>query len=450
MVALINPEDSMPITSREYAEVLASLYALEAAKGMDFKLERVSLALRNLGNPHHRFASVHIGGTNGKGSVAAMLHAMFSAAGYRVGLYTSPHLVSFTERIRVGSACISQQQVVDLAREVRAAGPVCGIDLTFFELITVMAFLHFARQQVDLAVVEVGLGGRLDATNVLDPEVAVITSIGLDHEEFLGSTIESVAREKAGIVKPARPVVVGYVSEDVEALFAAIAAERAAPLCQAGRHFSIAHSPSFRFTGMGVELEDLSIGLRGSYQKRNAGTAIATALHLRTKFPISEDALRRGLAEVCWPGRLEIAGAQPTVILDGAHNADGIRTLRREISDIVGGRDLHLLFGVMRDKHWHPMVETLGPIIASATLTSVLPPRGESPAVLASAFAPYCPVRVVPKSFDALETVLRELPDAAVLLVTGSLFLIGAVYPWFLQRRGQYSLFSPQPASLPA
>lgn len=259
-----------------------------------------------------------------------------------------------------------------------------------------------------------------------------------------------MAREKGGIIKPARPVVVGYVSEDVEALFAAIAAERAAPLCQAGRHFSIAHSPSFRFTGMGVELEDLSIGLRGAYQKCNAVTAIATALHLRFKFPFSEAALRRGLAEVCWPGRLEIVGAQPTVILDGAHNADGIRTLRRELSDIVGGRDLHLLFGVMRDKRWHPMVEALGPILASATLTSVLPPRGESPAVLASAFAPYCTVRVAQESLAALEMVLRELPEDAVLLVTGSLFLVGAVYPWFLQRRGQYSLFSLQRASWPA
>ena len=168
-------DNSMTAANREYAQVLASLYALEAAKGMDFKLERVTLTLRNVGNPHHQFASLHIAGTNGKGSVAAMLHAMFSAGGYRVGLYTSPHLVSFTERIRVGSECISPQEVVDLARAIRDAGPVRGIDLTFFEFVTAMAFLHFARRHVELAVVEVGLGGRLDATNVVDPEVAVIT-----------------------------------------------------------------------------------------------------------------------------------------------------------------------------------------------------------------------------------------------------------------------------------
>ena len=270
----------------------------------------------------------------------------------------------------------------------------------------------------------------------------------MDHEQFLGSTVASVAREKAGVIKPARPVVVGYVGAEVEALFAAIAAERRAPLCQAGRHFGIEHAPSLRFAGMGVELEGLRIGLRGSHQERNAATAIAAALHLRETFPISEAALRQGLAEVFWPGRLEIVSTQPTVIFDGAHNADGIRTLRHEITRIVAGRDLYLLFGVMRDKHWRPMVETLGPIIAGATLTSVLPPRGESPAVLAGAFAPYCPVRVVDDSLEALESLRYELPEDSALLVTGSLFLVGAVYPWVMRRRAQRSLFGTQAVQL--
>src|SRR5262249_7831046 len=162
-----------------------SLYALEAAKGMDFKLERVTLALRHLGNPQARFVAVHVAGTNGKGSVAAMLHAMYSAAGYRVGLYTSPHLVSFTERIRVRGDEISEADVVSLFHEIHTAATVRGIDLTFFEFVTVMAFMHFARAGVAVAIVEVGLGGRLDATNVLEPAIAVITTIGLDHQEFL-------------------------------------------------------------------------------------------------------------------------------------------------------------------------------------------------------------------------------------------------------------------------
>src|SRR5262245_61109093 len=170
----------MPTT--DYADTLAWLYALEAAKGMDFKLERVALALRNLGEPQTRYPSIHIGGTNGKGSVAAMTHAVLGAAGYRCGLYVSPHLVSFSERIRVGPTPISEAEVVELAREIRAAATSKGIDLTFFEFVTVMAFLHFARSAVEVAVIEVGLGGRLDATNVIEPLVAVITSIDLDHE----------------------------------------------------------------------------------------------------------------------------------------------------------------------------------------------------------------------------------------------------------------------------
>src|SRR5262249_28075613 len=169
------PTEAAPtvMIKNEYTDVLAWLYGLEAARGMDFKLERVALALQSLGNPHTKFKSVHIAGTNGKGSVAAMLHAMISAAGYRVGLYTSPHLVSFTERIRIGAAEIREPEVVTLVHEIRTAATVRGIDLTFFEFVTVMAFLHFAREGVDLAVIEVGLGGRLDATNVVDPDVAV-------------------------------------------------------------------------------------------------------------------------------------------------------------------------------------------------------------------------------------------------------------------------------------
>ncbi len=429
-----------------YTELLASLYALEAAKGMDFKLERVALALRNLDNPHQHFASVHVAGTNGKGSVAAMLHAMFSAAGYRVGLYTSPHLVSFTERVRVGTACIAEDEVVELAREVRAAATVRGIDLTFFEFVTVMAFLYFARQRVDLAVVEVGLGGRLDATNVLEPEAAVVTSIGLDHEEFLGNTLASVAYEKAGIIKPGRPLVLGYVPESVRPVFVDIAAAQGAPVYEAGRDYFIPeHSPAFHFTGMGLQLRDIALRLRGAHQRQNAATAIATALRLHERLPISHEALRRGLAEVHWPGRLETMQTRPLLILDGAHNADGVRAVCREISAIASGRDVHLLFGVMRDKHWHPMVDALGPLLSSATLTAVLPPRGESPNVLAGAFRPYCPVSVAPEPLPALETLLASVSSDAVVLVTGSLFLIGTIYPYFLQSRGQPGLFGSQP-----
>jgi len=425
-----------------YAEVLASLYSLEAARGMDFKLERVMLALRNLGDPHKRFAAVHIAGTNGKGSVAAMLHAIFGAAGYRVGLYTSPHLVRFTERIRVGPESIAEADVVTLAREIRAAATVRGIDLTFFEFVTVMALLHFARQGVELAVAEVGLGGRLDATNVLDPEVAVITTIGLDHQEFLGETLASVAREKAGIIKPGRPVILGVVPREVEHIFSETAVERVAPMYRAGHDFHVTSGSPFRFQGLGLDIGNLQVALRGGYQRENAATAIAAAVRLQGHFALEEDAIRRGLANVCWPGRLEVVGTAPIVVLDGAHNVDGIRALVRELPAVIGGRPVHLLFGVMRDKRWQPMVEAIAPHVASATVTTVLPPRGEAPEVLARAFAAHCPVRVAAQPLDGLETLLAAASEDDVVLVTGSLFLVGAVYPYFLRPRGAQDLFS--------
>jgi dihydrofolate synthase/folylpolyglutamate synthase len=425
----------------DYATVLSWLYGLEAARGMDFKLERVALALKNLGNPQQRFAAIHIAGTNGKGSVAAMVHAMFTAGGYRVGLYTSPHLVSFTERIRIGAREIAEEDVVVLAREIHTAATVRGIDLTFFEFVTVMAFLHFARAGVDLAVIEVGLGGRLDATNVLDPDVAVITTIGLDHEEFLGDTLLSVAREKAGIVKPGRPLIIGNVPREVGGFLQCVADDRGAPARWAGRDFSVAGTVPFRCSGTDWDVDDIRLSLRGSYQRDNAATAIAAAMHLRDKFPLAAAAIRRGLAEVRWPGRLDVVQTDPLVVLDGAHNVDGIATLVDELRGLVGARDVHLLFGVMRDKRWHPMVEAIGPMVSSATLTSVLPPRGAEPQLLAQALARYAPVRVAPEPLQGLETLLGSVPAAEAILVTGSLFLIGAVYPLFLRRRGQPSLF---------
>jgi dihydrofolate synthase / folylpolyglutamate synthase len=433
-----------------YHDVLAWLYALESARGMDFKLERTALALRSMGDPHLKYATVHVAGTNGKGSVAAMLHAICGSGGLRVGLYTSPHLVSFTERIRVGATMITPAEVVGLTNEIRTAVTIRGIDLTFFEFVTVMAFLHFARCGVDLAIVEVGLGGRLDATNVVDPDVTVITTIGRDHEEFLGETLASVAWEKAGIIKPDRPVIIGRIPEEAAAVVEQVASARSAPTYWMGRDFSVDAAERFRFSGLGWELDDLALPMRGTHQRENAATALAAAACLRGRWPFDDGRVRAALAGVRWPGRLDVVQAHPLVVLDGAHNADGAVTLMRELAGVVGTRRVHLLFAVMRDKRWQPMIDALGPYVASVTLTAVLPPRGETPEVLANAFQRYCPVRVVADPLEGLEVLLQSVgPDAAVL-VAGSLFLIGAVYPYFLSRRGEHQLFSPTDAALPS
>lgn len=416
------------MSAGDYQRTLAWLYALEAAKGMDFKLDRVARALERLGEPQRKFPSIHIAGTNGKGSVAAMLHAMLVAGGHRVGLYTSPHLVRFTERIRVGDREISEQEVVELANELRSV--TAGIDLTFFELGTVMAFVHFARCGVDVAVVEVGLGGRLDATNVIDPLVSVITTIGLDHTEFLGDSLEAIAVEKAGIIKSGKPVIIGRLPHAAAAVVRRIAEERNASLLALDRDFEVtADERGIAFSGPGMSVSALRLGLGGGYQLDNLATALAVLTQLPPTLAVSESALRDGLAAVRWPGRFERIDGDPLIILDGAHNLEGMRTLARELRDIAAERPVRVLFAVMRDKPWTEMIELLAPLCASAVVTEVLPPRGAAATDVAAVWARYCPTMAISDPSVAWAQMRSCAKRGELILVTGSLFLIGAVYP---------------------
>lgn len=411
----------------EYLSTLESLYALEAAKGMDFKLERVALALRNLGDPQRAFKSIHIAGTNGKGSVAAMLHAVYSVGGYRAGLYTSPHLVEFRERIVVGEERISEEQVVAYARQIRAA-TMHGIELTFFELVTVMAFLHFARREVDIAIVEVGLGGRLDATNVIVPELSVITTISRDHEDYLGDSIESIAAEKAGIIKSKRPLILGHVPPEAGSVITTIAAEHEAPVSRLGRDFSIdGGSPTYR--GTGRQIANLTLGLSGDHQRDNAAVALAVVERLGDVLPVRDDAIREGIGRVRWPGRLEVVRDKPLVVLDGAHNEAGVEALIHELPVLLGGRRKYLLFGVMRDKRWQPMVERLGPLMDGVVTVRAEAARGEDPQRLAAVFERFCPAWAADSPIDGLRRAIELAAEDGAVVVAGSLFLVGAVYP---------------------
>ena len=412
----------------DYQRTLDWLYALEAAKGMDFKLERVALALQRLGDPQRAYPTLHVAGTNGKGSVAAMLDACLGAAGYAVGRYTSPHLVELGERIAIGGAPMAREALVAIADEVRAATLAHGIGLTFFEILTVMAFLHFARAGVDVAVVEVGLGGRLDATNVVDPLVAVITTIGRDHTQWLGETLAEIAAEKGGIIKPGRPVVLGRIEGEAAAVLHRIAAERGAPVLAAGHDYRASGSERMAFDGVGWHLRDVAVNLRGAHQRDNAAIAIAALGAARAAVPVDEGALRRGLASVRWPGRLEIIDTAPLTIVDGAHNADGIARLVAELPDLTGGRPVHLLFAVMGDKDWAAMVAQLAPHCRSAVVTEVLPPRAASAAAVAAAFPPACAAVAEPDLARAWERVRERAGADGAVLVAGSLFLVGELY----------------------
>jgi dihydrofolate synthase/folylpolyglutamate synthase len=420
-----------------YQDTLDFLYRLEIAR-MDLKLERVVAALRLCGSPEQRFPTLHVAGTNGKGSTAAFLHAVLTAAGYRTGLFTSPHLIDFCERIHVGTRSISEPEVVEGVAAIRTRVETAGIHLTPFEMMTVLAFSTFARAQVEVAVVEVGLGGRLDATNVLHPLVAVITSIGLDHQAYLGSTIAEIAREKGGIIKPHTPTVIGQVDDESHAILCDLAQATGSQAYCYGEAFSTQGNPdgSFNYHGLQWRFSHLPLGLRGTVQWRNAAVALAALELIHSHFPITEAHVRHGLRAMRWPGRLEVVSPHPFVLLDGAHNPQAVTTLIDELPRLVQGRRVKLLFGVMRDKDWGTMVSLLARVATEVVVTRVQQERAEDPMVLQQAFAPYCPVRVITNARTACQQLMAEASDAEAVVVCGSLFLIGEVYPLFSPTAG--------------
>lgn len=414
-----------------YAETLDFLFDREVER-MQLGLDRVERALALCGSPHSRFPSLHIAGTNGKGSTAALLHAVLRAAGYRVGLYTSPHLLDFCERIRLGDGWIRQQDVVDGVAWIRSRLGPAQLELTPFELMTLLAFVAFARAEVDIAVVEVGLGGRLDATNVLSPLVTTITQIGLDHQAYLGSDLARIAAEKGGIIKPGVPVVVGRMEADSQAVLIDIARRRGSPSLVYGRDFwADAGSGHFGYRGRARQYENLPLGLAGAFQVDNAAAALASLECLTADFPVSGAQLCHGLRQVVWPGRFQIVSDQPLVILDGAHNPYAVAALVSALPEVLGERRVRLLFGVMGDKDWPSMVPPLARIAHQAVVTRVRNPRAADPQVVATAFAEACPTRVCSDARAACQQLLDGADADTAVVVCGSLFLVGEVLPLF-------------------
>ncbi len=413
-----------------YQEVLDYIFNLRGGE-IDLRLHRVEQALSLFGHPERRYPSIHIAGTNGKGSNAAMLHAVLAAQGYRVALYTSPHLVSFTERIRVGEEEISQEEVVDLVDEIRRRSAESAISLTFFEFVTVMALVYFARLKVDVAVVEVGMGGRWDATNLVMPKVSVITTISKDHEAYLGSTLRSIAREKAGIIKQGVPVVCGSVPLDVGEFLRQIADGKGSTISFLGKDFffGLKERVYFDYRGMGWDLADLALALRGRYQRSNAAIVLATLEAMRQDFPVTEEAIRKGLATVFWPGRFEVVGRYPTIILDGAHNGEGVKALVREVRDFQGKKKVRMLFAAMADKDWPFMLKELSAVAGEVVLTRVPMERSADPNRLKEAVPKEVPVAVVEDPLEAMDYLLRSAAADQTILVAGSLYLLGKVRP---------------------
>jgi dihydrofolate synthase/folylpolyglutamate synthase len=345
---------------RTPAEAVAFL-AAGSPSTVRLGLERVEAALSALGHPERRVPALHLAGTNGKGSASAFCDAALRAQGHKVGLYTSPHLVRINERIRVDGEELSDTALGEAVLAVLTAHPPAATELTYFELGTVAAFWHFARVGADVAVVETGLGGRLDATSTCAPRVCALTSISLDHQELLGGTLGAIATEKAGIFKPGVPAVT--CAQAPEALEAIVrrAGALAIPLGVEERDYrALLTESGFSYQGPRWSLKDVTLGLRGAHQRQNAGVAVAALEALDAQgVTVTPQAVARGLTEARWPGRLEELPGSPPVLLDGAHNEAGAQALAQALPALYPGRRVHLVFGVLADKAYPQMLEAL-------------------------------------------------------------------------------------------
>lgn len=420
-----------------------------------FNLARMRDLMRLLADPHKDYKIIHIAGTKGKGSVSAMCASVLAAQGYKVGMYTSPHMVDFTERIQINGQRISKADlvaIVDMFRSLTEKVP----EITTFELTTSMAFVYFSQSDVDYAVMEVGLGGRLDATNIVDPLISVITSISYDHVNILGNTLSEIAGEKGGIIKPSTPVVIAPQKAEARLRLEEIAHNNNAPIIQLGRDYLFAadqHSLEGQtllvWTPDEQPLVDefiesagrdtwspvrLKVPLLGFHQVENAATAYAT-LKTMEKYgvDISQRAYREGFAAVQWPGRMEILRYHPTLVIDSAHNRYSALKLRQAMDDYFPGLPIVLVFGASEDKDIEGMFEELLPRVWRVITTQSNHPRSmDADKLVEIAHRFGRPARVIMPFEDALAAALDEAGEESVVLVTGSIFVAAAARAIYL------------------
>jgi dihydrofolate synthase / folylpolyglutamate synthase len=423
-------------------------------RGMHLGLHRIAAVLEALGNPHERYAVLHIAGTNGKGSVAATAESILRAAGWKTGLYTSPHVERLEERIRVGGRDIPARKFAAIATRVFEveddlyARDELDMRLTYFEVLTACSFLYFAAEQVDAAVVEVGLGGRLDATNIVKPQACIITGIALDHLDLLGSTLGEIAAEKAGIIKPGIPVISGCRAMEARRVIRARCRRVGAPLLEIDRRCRVRvvgeHGPkvTIELKTPGNHYQHLSLALAGLHQARNTALAIAGVEALRA-LPVSVGAVRRGVARTSWPGRLDEYFLHRRTLFEGAHNAEGARALRNHLLRCEDC-EIHLVFGALRDKDFQRMGSLLFPLARRIHLTPIPNPRTADPKAIAAALPRHAArMRIYSNARKALKAAWAECPPNGLVVVTGSLYLVGALLPAVRDRAKQHAPRKP-------
>ncbi len=391
-----------------YPEAIQFLYSLQVF-GAQLGLERTRRLAEALGNPQDQLRFIHVAGTNGKGSVCAMLESVYRASGLRVGLYISPHLVSFRERVQVNRAMISEADVVRFVTELKGHIEAARFveHPTFFEVVTVLALRCFAEQKCDLVIWETGLGGRLDATNIVTPLASVITNVQFDHEKWLGGTLEEIAREKAGIIKPRVSVVTAAEGAALDVI------RKTAEIVRAPMH--VVREPYARG----------ELGLRGEHQRWNAAVAVETVQVLQQTFPVSENVLEEGLKNVNWPARFQrIERKSQTIILDGAHNPAGAEALAATLRAETENKPLTLILGMLEDKNWQTVCHTLAPLAIRIIPTRVPSERTALPETLATCCRTQNPSALITTARGAAEALALAALDPFVV-IAGSLYLVG-------------------------
>jgi len=402
--------------------------------GIKFGLSSTLRLLERLGIPFQQGRYLHLAGTNGKGSVAAMLSAILTAAGHQVGLFTSPHLVRFQERYRLRDRDISGDRLLELINAVRAASDETEPP-TFFEFATAMAFLYFFQEGADPIILETGMGGRLDATNIVQPLISVITNISRDHQEFLGESLLAIAGEKAGIIKPDAPLVTFARQKVVLDLFRRRCQELGSPIYVGGRDFQTRGKANGRFSyrGLDLKLDDLTLSLPGRHQYGNAGVALAVLELLnRGQFNLSETAIREGFLNTRWPGRLEQVTQDPRVLLDGAHNPAAALTLAQALKKLHRNGRLILVMGIMADKDTDAILGRLLPLAQTVVFTQPRYFRAATPKDLAARARPYnVEVFMIPQVPEAIRSAQSLAGAQDRIVVTGSLYTVGEAKEYF-------------------
>lgn len=421
-----------------YAEALAYIHSV-CWKGSIPGLSRTRELLARMGNPQKSLKFVHVAGTNGKGSTAAMLASVLRQAGYHTGLYTSPYLFRFNERMQVDGQEISDELLAEITQEVKPHAEAMADHPTEFELVTAIAMAYFARSRCQIVVLEVGMGGELDSTNVIDPpEVAVICNIGLDHTEVLGDTLEKIAQAKAGIIKPGCPVALYRSTPSVEAVFQDACQAVGAELHPA--KFAGIHPIRHDFTGQWFDYagyRGLFLPLLGRHQLNNAAVAITAVECLRSRgWVISGEALRQGLAKVVWPGRFEVLRRHPDCIVDGGHNPQCLEALAQNVRDYLPGREITALTGVMADKDYTHMYATMAPLVSRFVTVTPDNPRAMDAQALKEVLKPYGkPVTACQSVAQGVETALEQAGPDGLVLAFGSLYMVGDVRRFILDAK---------------